>query len=54
MDQVNINCKTSTKQITWRPALADLETALALALPVSLPALPPAYTEHDISSQHST
>ena len=30
---------------TWRPALADLETAFAFALPVSLPALPPAYKQ---------
>lgn len=28
---------------TCNPALADLDTALALAFPVSLPAFPPAY-----------
>lgn len=29
--------------ITCKPALAERETALALAFPESLPALPPAY-----------
>ena len=32
----------SIQFVTCRPALADLETALALAFPESFPALPPA------------
>ena len=32
-------------QLTCRPALADRDTAFALALPVSLPALPPSCTQ---------
>lgn len=32
----------TTIPLTWSPALADLETALAFAFPESLPALPPA------------
>ena len=35
---------------TCNPALADLETALALALPESLPALPPAYMKKTIEN----
>lgn len=37
---------------TCNPALADLDTALALAFPVSLPAFPPAYKKQQ--SLHQT
>lgn len=39
------DCINSDFLLTWRPARAERETAFALALPESLPALPPAYNE---------
>lgn len=35
--------KAANGFVTWSPALADRDTALALAFPESFPALPPAY-----------
>lgn len=35
--------KQEKQKLTWSPALCERDTAFALALPLSLPAFPPAY-----------
>ena len=44
--QLRLNRENISIYATCNPALADLDTAFALDLPVSFPALPPAYIEY--------
>lgn len=43
--RIAVIANDSNKELTWRPALAERETALALDLPESLPAFPPAFKQ---------
>ena len=41
-EEIETSKQLNNSRLTWRPALAERETAFALAFPESFPALPPA------------